>query len=69
MTDRMVRDAIDDLSDLGVVVGWVPAMRYPALWIEEDSVIVLSADRRREELCQAVRPVLAELRRGDELGE
>lgn len=63
----MVRDAITELSEVGVTIGWVPAMRYPALWIEDDCVLILSADRSRDELCDAVRPLLPAARRAVQL--
>lgn len=63
MNRAMARDAITELSDLGVIIGWVPSMRYPVLWIEEDCVMILSSDRPREELCDVVRALLPAVRR------
>lgn len=60
---REGRDALAEVSRLGVVLGWARTMPDAAVWFPEDRILLLNASEPRARLCSAVERMLPTLRR------
>lgn len=57
----MITDPIEILLDLGITVAWAREMRWRALWLPDEKVVVLNASIPRQELAAEVRRLLPSL--------
>jgi hypothetical protein len=62
MTTERV-DALDELAREGVVICYAPRLQGSAVWVPEAGLVVLNAERNREQLGRAVRRLLPQIRR------
>lgn len=54
---------IDLLEGLGVTLAWAWTMRYAAIWLPEDCIMVLDASLDRRDLDDAIDELLPDVRR------